>query len=133
MKIRYFISFNMKNIYEFMKQNKINTEKEITLEDCFDYYYKTEGMIYKSPEIMLISFIIEYNQSCQGKSRHGHIDIRQIKHRKINRFKINKIHHIVPKTAVDHISHRPGYNEITTQSQREKMLCPRNPVQDPQD
>ena len=84
MKIRYFLSFNMKNIYEFMKQNKINTEKEITLEDCFDYYYKTEGMIYKSPEIMLISFIIESTEHKINYNNNKEFEIKLIKGMHVN-------------------------------------------------
>ena len=60
-KCRYLISFEIYKIYEFKlkKENEENKEEEITLKDCFDYYYENIGMIYKSPEIMIISFIIE--------------------------------------------------------------------------
>jgi hypothetical protein len=83
-KCRYFISFDMKNIYEFMKQNKANIVKEITLKDCFAYYYKTEGMIYKSPEIMLISFIIESPEHKINYNNNKELEINLIKGKSVN-------------------------------------------------
>ena len=84
-KCRYLISFEMNKIYEFInknkrkKENEENKEEEITLKDCFDYYYENIGMIYKSPEIMIISFIIESPEHKINYSNNKEFKINLIK------------------------------------------------------
>ena len=57
-KSKYFFSFEIEKIYEYANPQK-EKYKEITLNDCFDYYFEKEEKIYKPPEIMLLIFIIE--------------------------------------------------------------------------
>jgi len=79
-KSKYFLSFEMKKIYEFMNHKKENKDdEEITLKDCFAYYYGKEGIIYKSPEIMLFFFIIESPEYKINYNNNKELEINLIK------------------------------------------------------
>ena len=83
-KRRYFLTFEIKKIIEFMNQKIENKNKEITLKDCFAYYNEIEGKIYESPEIMIIYFIIESPEHKINYNDNKEFEINLIKGRSVN-------------------------------------------------
>lgn len=83
-KRRYFLTFEIKKIIEFMNQKIENKDKEITLKDCFAYYNEIEGKIYESPEIMIIYFIIESPEHKINYNDNKEFEINLIKGRSVN-------------------------------------------------